>query len=274
MSYNAGRYRCYVDRTTPKEDYVTATYDNMTDPIVTWLCNLYGMVKFNDLTIETSKGHRYFIGKSGNSKPTFAIGWAAGNTNTRYIYLFVVLMFDGVPLNTILDAVGSGTLSGSALAKQVLFRDFDNTNDEYIFLNYLKSNNFAGISNCFSGTSPTITSANTIDFVIFKSGNEFLACYKDSNNYKTYDYTKTGASISVNPSGVYFVVIKNVIANSDFNYISQVRLEHYRAVEDLFLYSAPLTVGKIYKINVDYYYCLTQGPNDGSYLLKLPEYEP
>lgn len=274
MSYSAGRYAPFIDRTTEKENYTTAVYDSMTDPLVTWLCSHFDMVKFNNLTITTDKGHRYFIGKSGADNPTFAIGWASGNTSERYIWLYIVLMYDGVTLSNVLDATGTGDPGNNLYAKKLLFRDFDNADSSnFVYFKYLKSTNFAAVSAQFNGSSPTVTSSNALEFAVFKSETTFLPCYKDGNNYRTYEYTKDGFNVSLTKTSVYFIPLKNVIANTDFNYIAQVRLEHYKPVNDLYLYSnSSLTVGLIYKINGAYYYCLTVGTSDGSYLMKLPDY--
>lgn len=273
MSYSGGRYSVYVDLETAKESYVTATFDAMTQPLVTWLNSLFGMVTFNDLTEATDKGHRYYIGYSGAEFPSFVIGWAAGNTNTRYFYLFIVGMYEGAPLDAILDSSGNGTLTNGQFRKLLIVRDFESTVYDYVYVKYIKDTNLVGISACYGSSSPVVTSANTIDFMVFKTDTKSLISYRNSNLYQTYDFTNDGVLTTLNPASTNFVNLKNIIANTDFNYICQVRLPHYVTVLDLFLYSVALTINSIYKINGEYYICLTTNANDGSYMAKLPTYE-
>lgn len=274
MSYDGGRHSVYVDLTTDKDSYVTATYDAMTQPLVTWLCNLFGMVVFNDLTEETDKGHRYYIGYTGDEYPSYIIGWASANTNTRYRWLYIVGTYEGTPLNSVLDTAGTGTLSTGQFHKQLLIRDFESQNYDHTYINYVKDDNIVGITNCYGSSSSVVSSNNTMDFMVFKTGTKKLRSFRSNNIYGTYDFTNNGLFTNINPTNIYFVNLKNVIANSDFNYICQVRLPHNAAVTDFFIYSAALTLHNVYKINGEYYICLTTSNTDGSYLAKLPNYTP
>ena len=278
MSYSVGRLALYVDTETAKADYTNEVFDSMTDPLVTQLCNLFGMVVFDDLTEETTRGNRYFIGFDGAEYPSFAIGWAVGNTYASAYFLMMVGMFQGSYLSNLLDASGTSYISPAQYGIPLINRYFGNASYNYNYINYLKTPNFVGISYGFAGNSATVTQTGLhLVFCMFKSGTDKLIVFKNytnnSSQYDTYDFENNGIITGIIPN-VGFVNTKNVIGNSDFNYIVLARIKHYKPITDIYIYSASLTENSIYYINGEYYYCLTTNNSNDSYLVKIEDYVP
>ncbi len=267
MSYSAGRMPIYVDLTTAKADYTNETFNSMSLPITNQLCDLFGMHIISDLTIETARGNRYFIGYD-DEDPKFAIGWAIGNTNANIFYLLCVGMFYGEPLSPIFDTISSSTISDGSYYFRLIERNFSNTTNKYFFFNYISDEHFKGISPFYA--LPSVSGSSTVGIwaCMFKVGASKLIAWWYSNQYATFDYTKDGLLTYICKTNTYFITAKNYIGNSDVDYIVPFRLEHGVQVEGLYLYSKVLTTKKIYSINGEYYYCVL-APSDASFLVKV-----
>ena len=273
MAYSAGRMEIYLDLETAQEDYTTATFDSMTVPAVNQICNILGMVILNNLTIETDRGHRYFIGFNGETKPRMAIGWCAKNTHSTAFFLEAVAMFDGDYLNDGLDRADSRDPAAQYCVRLAI-RSFGDSNYNHNYINYIKSENLCGFSHSYNSSSSTATSNNRLHMIVVKQATNKLTCYaEDRNDYwDSFDYYKNGMGKVVIP-GTSFNSVKNLIANSDLNYIVQLRLDHDQYVTGLYIYSANISSRIIYLINGEYYYCM-YGSSEGSAMMKLPDYNP
>lgn len=268
MSYSAGRLSVYTDFETEYENYTNATYDSMTLPLVNQLCTVFGMVIFSDLTQSTSRGNRYFIGYSGDAYPKFAIGWAVNNTQSGVIYLLCVALYEGDYLDSGLDVAASSGMSNTQYRLVLLRREFAQTS-LYTYINYISDDNIKAITASYSGSSPVITSNNNFAFLIFKVGTKKMLTTTNGSEYFTYEYVNDGRLSTIIPLNTYFFRIKNYIANSDFEYIAQLKLEHNVNLDGVYIYSRTLTANKIYKINGEYYLCLKTNNNDGSFMVKV-----
>ena len=272
MTYSGGRIQLYVDLTTAKADYTNETFNSMSLPAVNQLCNLFGMHIITDLTIETTRGNRYFIGYD-DEEPKLAIGWAIGNTYANAFYLLCVGMFYGEPLSTIFDTVSSSTINDGSYYFKLIERNFSNTSNKYFFINYIKDDNYIGVSQFYALS--TISGSSTVGMYvgIFTAGTKKLMTWLISSQYATLDYTMDGLVTYICKSNVYFVTAKGYLGNSDVDYIVPFRLDHGVSVNGLYLYSKQLTTKKIYCINGEYYYCMLSSANDGSYIIKI-NYDP
>jgi hypothetical protein len=274
MSFHSGRLQVYEDKTVAVADYTTADWDSMTLPLTEQVCDLFGMVIFNDLTIETDRGHRYFIGYEGHPEdPKMAIGWAAKNTYSSYRYLLIVGMYDGSYLSNVLDAVSSSSISSDQYVKVMLSKPVSGQTTYVHYFYYIKDTNLIAMSHTIS--NPSATTIDTIVYQIaqFKIGEKKAMGYRQNNTtnpyYINYDYYNNGISVQICTQNNYFPTCKNFIGNTDYEYIVPYLFEHGIAVKGLYIYSKILTFNKIYSINGEYYFALSSGTNFGTYLIKI-----
>ena len=274
MAFRSGRLEIYEDKTKAVADYTTADWDSMTDPLVTQICNIFDMVVFDSLTIETTRGHRYFIGYEGHPEdPKMAIGWAAGNTYSSYRYLCVVGMYEGRTLSNMLDAVSSSSLSSDQYGKIMLNKQVSGQNTNIFYFFYMCDEHFNAITQGYANPTESTLTSMIFQIAQFKVNNKWIMGYRQNSTsyiyYYSYDYYNNGMYITICVANNYFPTCKNYLANSDYEYIVSYRLEHNLTIMGLFIYSKILTMNKIYCINGEYYYCLSTGTNVGSYLMKI-----